>query len=303
MSAGHENTKHAHGDAVRSKGVLVRIKNFFKLFDTKAGLVILTFFLTSGLGSLATFLVAQFQQSQSARTAALQARAAELGSLHNGIEASILRREIAADGFINAIEVGAEGAEVGQLWQRYEEAVNDELLSALQSHLVITGHTQDGPEAVRFEGKAWVFWYYLTDVIQPRFASMHECLLRVHNAYVAAGEPLPNRLAKARSELAVCKKDSDWDKFAYTFLGGTRNAGKAGETKVAVSVSDWDDFKTCIEDYAYLLDMSARLEARAGQYEPSSLGGPAWDGWEANFLNTLPGELQKSCGSPDRDFE
>jgi hypothetical protein len=258
MSAAQPNTKHAKSSEVRPKGILVRIYNFF---DSKVGLAILTFLLTGGLGTLATWLVTEVQQIQASRIAALHARATELSSLHTGVEANILQREIAADSFISAIEVGAGDAEVGQLWQKYEESANGEVLTALQSHLVITGHTQDGPDPGLFEGKAWLFWRYLSDVIQPRFASMHECLLEVHNAYVAAGEPLLNRLTKARLELSDCKNDRDWNKFAYRFSDAEKgpNNANAKEIEMTVSVGDWDDFKTCLEDYAYLLDLSARL--------------------------------------------
>ena len=310
MSAAQPNTKHAKSSEVRPKGIPVRIYNFF---DSKVGLAILTFLLTGGLGTLATWLVTEVQQIQASRIAALHARATELSSLHTGVEANILQREIAADSFISAIEVGAGDAEVGQLWQKYEESANGEVLTALQSHLVITGHTQDGPDPGLFEGKAWLFWRYLSDVIQPRFASMHECLLEVHNAYVAAGEPLLNRLTKARLELSDCKNDRDWNKFAYRFSDAEKgpNNANAKEIEMTVSVGDWDDFKTCLEDYAYLLDLSARLEARAGQHEPFSVDGTRWGGcssWddvcrERNFFETLPTTLRKSCGLLDKTYE
>lgn len=310
MSGEQHNTKHAMSGEPRPKGLFARVHSFF---DTKVGFALLTFLLTSGLGTFATWLLTDVQQVQASRSVALQARAAELASLHTGVEANILQREVAADNYIRAIEVGAGDSEVGELWQKYEEAANGEILSALQSHLVIMGHTQDGPDPGLFDRKAWRFWTYLSDVIQPRFASMHDCLLDVHNAYVAAGEPLFNRLAKARVELKLCKKDSDWDRFAYTFDPAVGNSsGKNGNTtKTTVSVSEWDDFKTCVEDYTYLLDLSTRLEARAVQYEHIPIAGHDWDGCSSSddmcrltkFLDSLPATLPRSCGSLDKDYE
>jgi hypothetical protein len=287
-------------------------RRVYDFFDSKIGLAILTFLLTGGLGTLATWVVTDIQRYEAAQSGALQARAMELGSLHSGVEAQILEREIATDGFIKAIQVGAGDSEIDQLWQKYEDSVREEMLSALQSHLVITGHTQDGPDPGQVEGKSWVFWAYLSNVIQPRFASMHECLLGVHNAYVNAQLPLGNRLEKARAELAGCQTDKDWDKYRYSYFrkapGGKRTAPAA---TASTSIAEWDDFKACVEDYTYLLDMSARLEARIGQSALYTSGSGSWGGCAAsddecrqmNFLDTVPVVLPQSCGGIDPDFQ
>lgn len=291
------------------KGLFASIYNFF---DSKIGLAVLTFLLTGGLGTLATWVVTDIQHRQAVETLALQARAAELGSLHNGIEAAILEREIATDSYTKAIEVGAGDSEIEQLWQKYEDAAHAETLLALQSHLVITGHTQDGPDPGQLEGKSWVFWTYLSNVIQPRFASMHDCLLGVHNAYVNAELPLENRLSKARAELKGCLTDKDWDKYSYAYTRSSSSGSRKGTVKVkaVASIAEWDDFKACLEDYTYLLDMSARLEARTGQAGQFSFGTDAWGGCAADddacrqkaFLDTLPVVLPQSCGGINNSF-
>jgi hypothetical protein len=292
------------------RGLFRRIYDFF---DSKIGLAILTFLLTGGLGTLATWVVTDIQHFQAAQSAALQARSAELGSLHSGVEAAILEREIATDSYIKAVEIGAGDAEIEQLWQKYEDTVHEETLSALQSHLVITGHTQDGPDPGQLEGKSWVFWTYLSNVIQPRFSSMHECLLGVHNAYVNAELPLVNRLSKARAELAGCQTDKDWDKYSYTYTRKEASPDKKGTpaAKATTSIAEWDDFKACLEDYTYLLDMSARLEARVGQSALYASDSGSWGGCAADddacrqkkFLDTVPVVLPQSCGGIDNDFQ
>lgn len=310
MSAGHSGTGPPRRASHGPRNAMVRVLHFF---ESKVGFAILTFLLTSGLGTLATWLVTEVQQSQAARTVALQARAAELGSLHTGLEAALLQREIAADAFMKSIERGAGDAEIGLLWQRYEDLVRAETQSALQSHLIITGHTEDGPDPGLFEGKTWLFWRYLSDVVQPRFDSMHDCLLDVHSAYVRADEPLPNKLAQARTELSGCKSDSDWDAYRYSFnrKSGASTATGTKATDDTTSVSGWDGFKSCVEDFAYLLDMSTRLQARAGQDNAVKSGASPWNGCgasddvcrERNFLNALPETLRQSCGQLDLDFE
>jgi hypothetical protein len=290
-------------------------RNFFgrvyDFFDSKIGLAILTFLLTGGLGTIATWVVTDVQRYETAQSAALQARAAELGSLHTGVEAQILEREIATDAFIKAIQVGAGDNEIDQLWQRYEDTVRAEMLSALQSHLVITGHTQDGPDPGQVEGKSWVFWTYLSNVIQPRFASMHECLLGVHNAYVNAQLPLGNRLEKARAELAGCQTDRDWDKYRYSYSRKSSDGKSVSSARASTSIAEWDDFKACLEDYTYLLDMSARLEARVGLSPLNTSDSGSWGGCAASddecrqmkFLDTVPVVLPQSCGGIDPEFQ
>jgi hypothetical protein len=284
----------------------------YAFFDTKVGLAILTFLLTGGLGTFVTWIVTDLQQGREAETLSLQARANELSSLHAGIIQSIIEREIAADNLMKAFQVGASRGDVSTLWKKYEDAAHAEYLLALQSHLVITGHTEDGPDPGRIAGKTWIFWSYLTGVIQPRLSSMHDCLLNMHDAYVSAENPLPNRLAKARANLAACRTDSHWDHFAYTYTGPTRGSVKA--TPITQSVSDWDDFKICLEDYAYLLDMSARLEARVGRAAWSwNFSRLTW--WKQGcrednalcqqdyFFSQLQANLAKSCGNIDKGYE
>jgi hypothetical protein len=297
-------------DAAKShstrRGILGRMHEFF---NTKLGLAVLTFFLTSGLGAVASWIVADYQQARQAETLSLQARATELSSLHTGIIQSIIEREIAADNLIKAFDVGASAEEVSTLWKNYEDAVHTETLQAQQSHLVIMGHTVDGPDPTRIEGQAWVFWYYLTAAIQPRLNAMHDCLLDSHNAFISAAGPLPDRFAKARADLAGCRKDAHWDRFAYA----SPASGTANGPPVKQSISDWDDFKTCLEDYTFLLDESARLEARAGLAESSwPLSGLAWrkqgcgddnaSCQQDNFFLHLRDNLTKSCGNLDKDY-
>ena len=305
-----EDTPNQESNPRDRKGFFASIYDFF---DSKIGLAVLTFLLTGGLGTLATWLVTDIQHRQAVETVALQARAAELGSLHNGIEAAILEREIATESYTKAIEVGAGDSEIEQLWQKYEDAVQSETLLALQSHLVITGHTQDGPDPGQLEGKSWVFWTYLSNVIQPRFASMHDCLLGVHNAYVNAELPLENRLGKARAELKGCLTDKDWDKYSYTYTRSNSANGQKGAVKIkaVASIAEWDDFKACLED----LHLSSRHEREAGStcragWTLLFTGADAWGGCAADddtcrqkaFLDTVPIVLPQSCGGIDNSF-
>jgi hypothetical protein len=139
---------------------------------------------------------------------------------------------------------------------------------------------------------------------------MHDCMLDMHNAFISADDPLPNRLSKARADLAACRHDADWDHLAYTYTVPT--TGSAKPTSETQSISDWDDFKTCLEDYSYLLDMSARLETRVGQ------SAVTWNltGWwrkdcrdgdalcqQDYFFSQLQDNLAKSCGRLDKDYE
>ena len=288
------------------RGVLDSVHHFF---NSKLGLAVLTFFLTSGIGAVASWIVADFEQARQADTLSLQARATEISSLHTGIIRSIIEREIAADYLMNAFQVGTSTDEVSALWKNYEDAVHSESQQELQSHLAITFHTQDGPDPVADDSPNY-FWFYLTAAIQPRFDAMHDCLLATHNSFISATGPLPDRFKKAGADVAGCRKDADWDRLAYVEPA----SGNPKIRPMKHSISDWDDFKTCLEDYTFFLDESARLEARAGQSQRSwnlfRFAGQRQDCREDNTscqLHTLFSQLKtglaQSCGNFDKGLQ
>ena len=227
------------------------LERVYAFFDTRVGLTILGFVLTGMLGGLASFLVNETLRSQDQQSGVLQQRESELSAIHTGIGHAIVTRSIATEDLMNVVDSGASDAEVESVWSRYMDAYRSEVSLELESHLIVTGHTEDDPNPGT-DTAVKVLWTYLDDVIQSRFQGMHECLLQVRSTYVAAEIPVSNKFAAARAVLAQCRTDDYWNDKSYL----------DPKTRQRVSVAGWDGFKSCLEDFTYALEMSARIQRR-----------------------------------------
>jgi hypothetical protein len=284
------------------------LRRVFQFFGTSLGIAVLTL-LGAVLGSAVTEWGSYLERAREEKSATIEERARELGSIHDTLGRAIIQREIATDMVINAIDIGATRPEIDQLWQQYSDAYRAEVLTELQSHLLVTGHTEDDPNPASATGMEY-FWYYLDTVIQGRFDSVHRCLLQVHSDFVSADDPLANRLQKAQARLQACEADGGWVARAYI----------DPKTKVLVSsVATWEGFKGCLEDFVDLQDLNARLQRRVWQANSWSLSlvkaltpagsqneddcrpdDPVCD--QRKFLRGLQGTLEQSCGNEVRGY-
>ena len=276
------------------------------MFSKPAGLVILTFVLTTVIGTFANNLWQAAESERTSDQANVDKRDREIQDAMNGIKKTLMERAAASDQLIVALELKEDSKTIDDLWSAYQRAYHDENVAYLSSQLRLEGLTDLLPAGASGAVFTTTFWNYLDLVIQPRFNDLHVCIVALKGAYALPGSTTatltsdflkcsyattPDDLVRINSKMAY------WDQFAGT--------GKA--------VTLWSRFKTCLEVYSFQLDWNLmgqrQLSEEASREREDSdwLAHPVraierWSSpdqasnWQNSFLCQMRQRLEDDCG-------
>jgi hypothetical protein len=271
---------------------LSRVANFL---NSTAGIAILGFLLTTVAGTFITNRLAENAKDVQNVAAAREKHEQELSDIRNKVELSIVKRELYSEALIEAMQYGAPASEVAEIWPRYQNAYRDNQEAYWRNHLSLEGRF-DLSLGVS-EPVTTVFWDYLDLVIEPRFDQLHACIEKAHEAFNRSATDRASPGTSAYKALQQCESEPSWD----SFKGGNER-----------SISSWDDFQICLENYTYHLDWMVRIQSQVWQQEEESgslvnafTGSDADKGcdgtkpacWKKLFLASLQRDIAEDCGN------
>jgi len=245
--------------------------------NTNAGVVILGFLLTTILGGLFTWgqkyvedtrrqgdIAAEKRREEDSRIAQYNIR--QDHEVRDLVDNAVVQRAVYADDLVRAFERGARIDELKADWLRYQTSRHDFVAAKLRNMMNLK--LEFAPGSYPDDLRSSMFWEYLDFVIRPAFDAFDRCIA---DSYGRASAEADSQSAAPKRVFEGCgvEPDNFTQQFSRKSLDDVNRQENPGYAKdhprdaVDYSVSRWDQFVICVQEYAFFIDMTLRKKEQA----------------------------------------